>query len=154
MTDDAKARADSRLEAALDASSASDPRPFYRSVLRHLRERDDQGFRRALRYFEEELVPAVAGEADPLAAWAEYGGVLASVLGAGQTVELDRTGRARPLESGSAAGAAAAAGLVLHIPDATDAPVLVLRYPREASAAQHAAYELLVQGRQTASAYG
>lgn len=152
MTDDARARADARLEAALDSASARDPRPFYRAVLRHLRERDDQGFRRALRYYEEELVPAVAGEADPLAAWAEYGGVLASVLGAGQTVELDGTGRARRLES--AESAIGAEGLVLHIPDATDAPVLVLRYPKDPSAAQHAAYELLVQGRQIASAYG
>lgn len=151
MTDESRATSDARLEAALEHSDQRDPRPFFRVVLRHLRERDDEGFRRALHYFDEELVPAVAGDADPLGAWAEYGGVLATVLGSGQTVELDGTGRAHRLES--AALANAATGLVLHIPQATDAPVLVLRYPKEPSAAQHAAYELLVQGRQTASAY-
>jgi hypothetical protein len=149
MTDDPRARADARLEAALEAGDTRDPRPFYRGALRHLRERDDEGFRQALRYFEEELVPAVAGNADPVAAWMEYGRVLARVLGAGRTVELDDSGRARVVES-----PAAARGMVLHIPEATDAPVLVLRYPKSASAAQHAAFELLVQGRQTASAYG
>ncbi len=64
-------------------------------------------------------------------------------------MELDSTGRARPVGDISAAR-----GLVLHIPDRPEAPVLVLRHPRELSAAQQAARELLVQGRQTASRYG
>ncbi len=149
MTDAPRSQADARLEAALETADTRDPRPFYRAALKHLRERDDEGFRRALRYFEEELVPDVAGDADPLAAWMEYGGVLAGVLGPGRTVDLDATGRARAVAS-----AAHGSGMVLHIPDATDAPVLVLRVPKATSAAQHAAYELLVQGRQSASAYG
>lgn len=149
MTDDPKARADARLETALADADHRDPRPFYRLALKHLRDRDEDAFGRALRYFEDTLVPAVSGEADPLAAWAEYGIVLAGALGRGRTVELDRTGRSRSVES-----VVGTTGLVLHIPDATDAPVLVLRYPRDPAPAQHAAYELLVQGRQTASFYG
>lgn len=148
MTDDPKARADARLEAALADLDYRDPRPFYRSVLRYLRERDQDAFDRALRYFEEELVPAVAGEADPGAAWSEYGAVLARALGSGRMVELDDTGRARGVDT-----AVGAKGLVLYVPESTDAPVLVLRYPRAVTPAQHAAYELLVEGRQTASAY-
>lgn len=148
MTDDEKSRADARLETALGAADQRDPRPFFRTALKHLRERDDEGFRRALRYFEDELVPAVAGDADPLAAWADYGAVLARAVGPGRTVELDPTGRARDVET-----AAGSRGLVLHIPNATDAPVLVLRCPRNPAPAQHAARELLVDGRRTASAY-
>jgi hypothetical protein len=149
MTDEMKTRADARLDGALANADQRDPRPFYRNALRHLRENDEPGFQRALRYFEEELVPAVAGAADPLIAWAEYGLMIGRTLGSGNTVELDATGRALPLES-----VAGAEGLVLYIPAAAAAPVLVLRYPRKATAPQHAAYELLVEGRQTASAYG
>lgn len=148
MTGEQKSRADARLEAALQGADHRDPRPYLRAVLRHLRERNAEAFSRATRYFQDELVPAVAGEADPLEAWAEYGERLARELGAGRTVELDSTGRARPVDD-----ARSARGLVLFIPDATDAPVLVLRYPRDPAPAQHAAYELLVEGRQTASAY-
>lgn len=148
MDEETKARAESRLEAAIEAAPLMDPRPFYRSALRHLREADMEAFQRALRYYEDELVPAVAGGADPLPAWSEYGDVLARALGSGRTVELDATGRARPIDAVSEAE-----GLVLYLPDDTTPPVLVLRYPRDASAAQHAAYELLVEGRQTASVY-
>ncbi len=149
MTEEMKKRADARLDGALKDADQRDPRPFYRQGLLHLRENDESGFQRALRYFEDELVPAVAGEADPLPFWAEYGLMIGRTLGSGRTVELDPTGRAGPVESVAGAG-----GLVLYIPDATAAPVLVLRYPKRPSAAQHAAYELLVEGRQTASAYG
>ncbi len=149
MTDEMKARADVMLDAAIEEAGQRDPRPFYRIVLRHLRENDEPGFQRALRYFEEELVPAVAGGAAALPAWAEYGLMIGRTLGSGTTVELDPTGRALPVER-----VVGAVGLVLYIPDAVAAPVLVLRYPQHPSAAQHAAYELLVEGRHTASAYG
>lgn len=148
MDEDTKARADSRLEAALETAPLRDPRPFYRPALKHLRETDMDGFQRALRYYEDELVPAVAGGADPLPAWADYGSVLARELGPGRAVALDETGRAHPVDALSVE-----VGMVLHLPDDPASPVLVLRCPRRASAAQHAAYELLVEGRQTASAY-
>lgn len=136
------------MEAALENAAVRDPRPFYRMALRHLRQTDPEGFQRALSYYEGELVPAVAGGDDALATWTEYGAVLARALGPGRAVDLDRTGRARPADP-----AGDLEGLVLYLPDDPAPPVLVLRYPRDASPAQHAAYELLVEGRQTASAY-
>lgn len=145
---DPKDRADARLDAALQDADQQDPREHFRNALRVLKASDRDGFHEALRYFEEELIPAVAGEADPLDAWAEYGEMLARTLGPGRTVELDSTGRAR-----SVGDLKAARGLVLHIPDEAATPAIVLRYPRDPSPAQRASHELLVQGRQTASAY-
>lgn len=145
---DPKNRADARLEAALPDADRADPRPLYRPALKYLRARKPDAFREALRYFEEELIPAVAGEADPLAAWLEYGRRLAVALGEGRLVELDSTGRARPCTD-----PAGARGLVLHLPDDADAPALALRHPGSPSRAQQAAFELLVGGRQVASAY-
>ena len=145
---DPKDRADARLEAALQDADQQDPRDHFRHALKVLKRANPDGFQDALRYFEEELTPAVAGEADPLDAWAEYGEMLADALGPGRTVELDSTGRARPVED-----LKAARGLVLHIPDDAAVPAVVLRYPRRPSPAQRASHELLVQGRQAASAY-
>lgn len=145
---DPSARADARLEAALQDADHADPRPLYRPALRYLRDRNPDAFQDALRYYEGELIPAVAGEADPLAAWLDYGRRLARALGTGRLVELDSTGRARPVGDPEDAR-----GLVLHLPDDGSAPALALRRPRDPSKAQQAAFELLVQGRQTASAY-
>lgn len=146
---DPKNRADARLDAALQDADQQDPREHYRRALRALKQVNPDGFQAALRYFEEELIPAVAGEADPLEAWADYGKMLARTLGAGRTVELDDTGRAGPVDD-----VRAAPGLVLHLPDDAARPAMVLRCPRTPTAAQQAAVELLVEGRQTASAYG
>lgn len=149
MDDELKTRADRRLDAALAGADRRDPRPFYRRALRHLRERDPDAFQHALEHFETELLPAVAGDADPLAAWLEYGLRIGRALGEGRVMELDGSGRAAAVDDPATAG-----GLVLHIPDDAGTPVVVLRYPTDATAAQHAAYELLVEGRQSASAYG
>lgn len=146
---DPKTRADARLDAALADADMQDPRDHYRRALRTLKQRDPDGFEAALRYFEEELIPAVAGQADPIEAWVDYGRMLARTLGEGRTIELDETGRARPVYD-----AKAATGLVLHVPDEATTPAFVLRSPRTPSPAQQAAVELLVDGRQTASAYG
>ena len=148
MADSERSRADARLETALSGADQQDPRGAYRPVLRYLRDRDDAAFQRVLRYFENTLVPAVAGEADPLAEWLEYGRVLAEELGSGRTLELDSTGRARATQSPEDAR-----GMVVFVPDLPAAPVLLLREPKEASAAQMATRELLVEGRQTASRY-
>lgn len=145
---DPKTRADARLETALQGADQRDPRPLYRPALRYLRDQRPDAFEDALRYFEDELIPAVAGDAEPLATWLEYGRRLARALGAGRLVELDSTGRARPITD-----PAEARGLVLHLPDDDAAPALALRSPKTPSPAQQAAYELLVEGRQTASAY-
>ena len=145
---DPRERADARLETALQDADQQDPRPLYRPALKYLRDRRPDAFREALRYFEDELIPSVAGEADPLDAWLAYGRRLADALGEGRLVELDSTGRARPVTD-----PVAARGLVLHLPDDGAAPALALRVPVEPSRPQQAAFELLVEGRQTASLY-
>jgi hypothetical protein len=147
METDPKAEADRQLESALGSAGVRDPRPYFRRVLKHLRERDPDAFARALQHYETVLIPAVAGGADPLAAWLDYGLHLAGAMGEGRTVEVDGTGRAREWAAG------AAGGLVLHLPDDDTAPALVLRYPAPASPAQDATVELLVAGRVSASAY-
>ncbi len=146
---DLKARADARLETALQDVDRQDPRPLYRPALKYLRNRKPDAFAEALRHFEDELIPAVAGEADPLAEWLAYGRRLARALGDGRLLEIDSTGRARPVTD-----VEQARGLVLHVPDDAAAPALALHHPKNPSTAQQATFELLVEGRQTASAYG
>ena len=67
--DDQVARADRLLEEALERTGARDPRDYYRERLRELKQRDEQGYERAVQHYREVLVPAIAvdGE-DPLAA--------------------------------------------------------------------------------------
>jgi hypothetical protein len=142
-------RADAALETALAVGAGiRDPRAYFRPVLKHLRETDPQAFSRAITHFESDLVPALAGGADPVRGWMEYGLLLATALGPGRLMEVDGTGRAQPVEH-----PLSASGLVLHIPDAEAAPVLVLRHPSDGSPAQEATVELLAAGRVTASAY-
>lgn len=148
MSDDLRARAGDRLDAALADADRRDPRPFYKPVLRHLRERSPDAFQSALAWFDDALVPGCL-DGDPLAAWLDYGLRLAEALGTGRILDIDGTGRARV-----AGDPAAATGLLLFIPDTTSAPVVVLRYPVDATPAQRATYELLVEGRAVASAYG
>lgn len=146
MTDDLRARADARLESALESAPVRDPRPYLREILRHLKERDSGAFERAIAHFESTLVPAVAGEGDPLAEWLEYGRVLAALSGEGRIVAIDETGRATPVESAEG-GDVPSDTLLLYLPDATDTPAAVLRCPRDATPAQEASIGLLVQGR-------
>ena len=144
MADDLRARADERFERALQQTGARDPRNFFRDMLRDLKAADAEGFRRALRYFEETLIPTVADEAsDPVAEWLEYGRVLASLMVRGRTVQVDATGRARdyarpvPLDA-----------LVLHLPENAARPALVLGLPPKLSPHQRASYDLLVKQSQ------
>jgi hypothetical protein len=147
MSDDPRARADARLDDALADADCRDPRPFYRPVLRQLRERSPEAFQAAIAYFDETLVPGCL-DGDPLAAWLDYGTHIAGAIGSGRIMDIDGTGRAR-----IAADPGAATGLLLFIPDATSAPILVLRYPTDATPSQQATFELLVEGRVVASAY-
>jgi hypothetical protein len=57
---DLRARADERFARALAAAGARDPRDFYRRQLVELKAADAAGYRRALAYYEQELIPAVA----------------------------------------------------------------------------------------------
>jgi hypothetical protein len=141
MDDDLRARADARFEQALKQTGARDPRNFFRDQLRELKGSNPDAFRRALRYFEETLIPTVADEAsDPVAEWLEYGRLLAGLAVPGRTVQIDAGGRARdyarpvPLEA-----------MVLHLPDNASRPALVLGIPPKLSPAQRASYDLLVK---------
>jgi hypothetical protein len=141
MADDLRARADERFERALRETGARDPRNFFRDQLRDLKARDAEAFQKALAYYDQRLIPAVADEpSDPVAEWLEYGRVLASLSIPGRTVQIDASGRSRdyarpvPLES-----------LVLHLPTNTGAPALVVALPARLTPAQRAAYDLLVK---------
>lgn len=141
---DLRARADQRFEEALRAAGARDPRDFYRTRLRELKEQSPDAFRRALAYYEERLIPSVAAEgSDPLVEWIEYGRFLAQLSAPGRTVQVDPSGRALPY-----APPAPADHLVLHLPDATGARALLVGLPRRLSPAQRATYDLLVEGSQ------
>jgi hypothetical protein len=135
-------RADARFERALAERGARDPREFYRGRLRELRARDAAAFQRALDYFENTLVPTVADEgSDPLAAWLEYGRVLAELSTPGRTVQIDASGRAADF-----APPVPTDHLVLHLPTSPRERALVVGIPPELSPAQRATYKLLVDG--------
>lgn len=141
---DLRERADRRFEETLAASGARDPRDFYRRRLKELREQSPDAFRRALSYFEERLIPAVAAEgSDPLGEWLEYGRYLAGLAAPGRTLQIDPLGRAAPY-----APPVPTDHLVLHLPDAASGRALVVGIPADLSPAQRATYDLLVSGSQ------
>jgi hypothetical protein len=147
MSDELARAADRALEAALAESGARDPREFYRERLRELKRDRPAEYDKAVTYYSETLLPTVAaGEGDPLAAWTEYGRRLAEALTPGRTVAVDRTGRARPFER------ADREQLVLHLPTENGARALLVGLPATLSAAQRAAYDVLVTGKQRGSA--
>jgi hypothetical protein len=133
-------QADRRFAEALARTGSPDPRELYREWLKELRVRDEGAFRKALEYFEQELVPAVARpDSDPLDEWTEYGLRLAQRLTPGEAVRIDATGRSRPLD-----GPAPLEEMVLHLPRSARDRALAVRLPPTPSPAQQAAYELLV----------
>jgi hypothetical protein len=143
MVDDLQARADARLEEALKVRGARDPREFYRTRLRELREADRGAYDEAVRHYRERLLPAIADdEADPLVAWTAYGQRLAELSAPGRTVCLDETGRSRVYAAPPDTGA-----LILHLPRDRKLRALVVGIPAELSPAQRAAYDWLVGGR-------
>lgn len=130
-----------RLEEARREGGLADPRPAYRKLLTRLSSEDREAYRDAVRHFEEELVPAVAGgEADPVAAWIRYGLRLASELSDGEARAVDESGRARPVED---AGDPPVGPLVLWLPASAGDRALALARPEEMSDAQRATLELL-----------
>ena len=143
-TQELRDRADRRFEEALKQTGARDPRDFYRKRLKELREQDVDAFRRALAYFEERLIPAVAAEgSDAVAEWLEYGRFLAGLAARGTTLQVDPTGLAVPY-----APPVPRDHLVIHLPDASGLKALVVGIPPELSPAQRATYDLLVSGSQ------
>lgn len=145
MSDDLQKTADGKLEEAVKRTGSRDPREFYRKRLRDLKASDASAYARAVQYYRDDLVPAVAkGDVDPLAAWTEYGRVLAALTAPGRTVALDSSGRAEPYAPGMHGDR-----LILHVPEQKDVRTLLVSLPRELSPAQRASYDWLVAGRQT-----
>ena len=137
-------RANEKLEAALAASGARDPREFYRTRLRELRQADPGAYEQAVAYYTDTLVPRVAaGEGDPLQAWTEYGLRLAELSTPGRPVSVDAEGRAESCDA-----SAPPDRLVLHLPDARRERALLVALPAEPTPAQLATYDLLVERRQ------
>lgn len=145
MSAELRRQADLRLDEALGRASVRDPRDSYRERLRLLREQEPLAFEEARRYYEETLVPRVAGQdSDPVLEWFEYGRFLAESTSAGKNariVVVDQSGRANdytpppPLDH-----------LILHIPDDNRTPVLPLSTPRQLTPPQQATFDLLVLG--------
>jgi len=137
-------RADQRLEEALEARGARDPRGFYRERLRTLKESDPERYQKAVVYYGETLIPEVAGgDADPLVAWTRYGLLLAEAVAEGRTVSVDGSGRSHPPTDPPDPD-----HLLLHLPDDTGHRALLVALPPELSEAQRATYDVLVEGRQ------
>lgn len=144
MTDDVTKEADRRLEEALEARGARDPREFYRERLRALKERSSEGYQEAVAYYRDTLLPAVVGgSVDPLEAWTRYGRRLAEASAPGRTVAVDATGRAEPWSDPPPLD-----HLILHLPEDTGQRALLVGLPAELSPAQRATYDVLVAGRQ------
>lgn len=144
MDEATRKEADRRFEEAIATSGARDPRDFYRTALRHLKDLNPEGYKQAVDHFQTVLGPSVAsGEAEPVSAWREYGKLIAELTGQGRTVAIDETGLAEafspqtPLER-----------MVLHLPDAKGMRGIVVSLPPTLSPAQRATYDLLVQGKQ------
>ncbi len=147
MTEDVQARAEARLLAQLEETGARDPREFYRSRLKELREVDRSAYDQAVVYYRDVLLPAVADGDSALAAWTEYGRTLAELRGPGRTVSIDTSGRALPYEA-----PADPEHLVLHLPEVAREPALLVGLPTQLTAAQRATYDWLVGGRNKVAA--
>lgn len=144
MTDDAVKEADRRLQEALEARGARDPREFYRERLRALKDQDAQGYEEAVSYYRDTLIPQVAeGSVDPLVAWTRYGRRLAESTAPGRTVAVDDSGQAAPWSDPPPLD-----HLILHLPDDAGQRALLVGLPPELTEAQRATYDVLVAGRQ------
>jgi hypothetical protein len=141
VTDDPQERAEARLQKALERSGARDPREYYRSRLKALREQDRTAYDEAVTYYRDVLIPSIVAGGEPLAAWTDYGRTLAELQRPGRTVSIDRTGRSDPYES-----PASTDHLILHLPDTARDSALLVGLPIELSAAQRATYDWLVTG--------
>lgn len=135
--------ADTLFAEALAATGARDPRDYYRARLRDLKRANPAGYAEAVQYYRDTLIPSIAeGGAEPIAAWREYGLLIARATAPGRTVAVDATGRARaygpPADPGE---------MILHLPDARQGPALLVGLPPEPSPAQSATYDWLAAGR-------
>jgi hypothetical protein len=143
MDEATRKEADRRFEEAIEASNARDPRDFYRTALKELKEVNPDGYGKAVGHFQTVLVPGIAsGELEPLTAWREYGRFIAEMMGPGRTLAIDETGLATPYTPDCPLDQ-----LVLHLPDGKAWRGIVVSLPPTLSPAQKATFDLLVQGK-------
>jgi len=141
VAEDMRSIADRRFDEALRSTGARDPREFYRETLKELREKDPDAYRRGVEYFETRLLPRVAkDDTDPIGEWLEYGRLLAMFRFEGDTVQIDPSGVSTPY-----APPVPLDHLVIHLPTSSRERGLAVGLPPTLSAAQRAAFELLVQ---------
>jgi hypothetical protein len=144
MNSDQQEKADQLFEEAMEEAGARDPREFYRTRLKEMKQGNPEGYNEAVAYFHDTLIPSIAsGDAEPISAWLEYGRKIASLFAEGRTVEIDPSGRSTPYASHSPLE-----HLVLHLPKQKNMKALLIGLPPEPSPAQRATYDLLVLGRQ------
>lgn len=135
-------RAEARFQEALEASGARDPREYYRERLKELKSANPAGYESVVGYYGSTLIPTVASDdSDPLAAWLEYGRVIAETTAPGRAYEIDTSGRRSPYSPPTPHDR-----LVLHLPDSGTRALLV-GLPIELSDAQRSTFDLLVQGK-------
>lgn len=143
MDADLQSRADQALDQAIQRTGARDPRDFYRKLLLELKEQDQEAYEGAVNRWKTEVVePLARGDGSPLDRWLAYGLDLARTLEDGNSVRVDETGRALPLER-----APSWKDLVLHLPDRKAARAIPVSIPPALSAPQRATMQLLVQGK-------
>jgi hypothetical protein len=138
MDEETRTHAEARLREATAAAGLLDPRDRFRERLKQLRQSDPDGFRRAVQYYEQHVLPGLAG-GDPLLTWLEYGSFLGQLTSNGRLTCIDETGRALPFTQPLQPRA-----LVLFIPEDTAVDALVAAEPLQPSAAQQATLDLLV----------
>ena len=143
MTSDPQQVAETRFADALAATGARDPRDYYRDRLRELKRLNPEGYAEGVGYYQQTLIPSIAGgEADPLEAWRDYGLLIARLTAPGRPVAVDQGGRSSPYEPPGKPD-----DMILHLPDATRQRPLLVTLPPKPSGAQMAAYDWLVGGR-------
>lgn len=139
MAENQKTEAEARTDEAFANGDLEDPRARLRARLKYFREERPAAFTAALEYYDQVLVPRIAGGSDPIGEWVEYGRRLGDLTSRGQTFAIDASGRAHPFRAPVSAG-----NLVLHVPDDTAVEALAIAIPRQLSAAQRATYDLLI----------
>lgn len=144
MGSDQQDKADQLFEKALEETGARDPREYYRTRLKELKQGNPEGYDQAVTYFRDTLIPSIAsGEAEPVVAWLEYGRRIAELFADGRAVEVDPSGRTTPYAPPSPLE-----HLVLHLPNQKNLRALLVGLPPDPSPAQLATYDLLVKGKQ------
>jgi hypothetical protein len=141
MNEDLRTRADLNLTTAARSLGLADPRPAYRERLRLLKDTQPDAFSRALRHYEDEVLPAVADGRNAIDSWVQYGAFLAALSAAGRMMSIDATGYATRYMAPVTENA-----LVLHVPDDNAAPVLIAVAPAAPAPPQQATIDLLVNG--------